>query len=505
MIQGYYTTFQRKRENKMKTFRIFPLMLILCLVLAFAAPGAYALEAPELNGKAALIIDLDTGDVLYELNKDQQRAPASLTKIMTMLVALEALEEGRFTLEDSITAQPDCLTGLAEDSSTAGITPGTQLSGRELLYAIMLASANEACNVLGTYLSGSIGAFVEEMNRKAAELGCVNTHFVNPNGLPAENHYSSAYDLYLITSAAMKYPLFMEIANTLTCQFNDPNINNGAPIQNSNALINVNASHSQGGRYLYEGASGVKTGYTNAAGYCLISTAQRDGINIMAIAMGCDGEMNSDSEYFWNFKDSITMYDWVFDNFSHRSILSDSENITTVTVELSDEGSVMLHPRKGITMLLPDDVAAGDIQRSITVYEDKLVAPIAAGTPLGRLTLSLDGRELGSVELVNSSEVALSRLEYMKQRAAQVLSNGWVIALIVLVLVFLFVYLALVMRYRRLRQQHLRQRRRMEQRRRLEQERIYAESRRQQGPSPIDPSQRYNDEFDFDRFFDDER
>ncbi|MDO5412116.1 MAG: D-alanyl-D-alanine carboxypeptidase family protein, partial [bacterium] len=448
----------------MKTFRIFPLVLIFCLVLAFAAPGACALDAPELNGKAALIIDLDSGEVLYELNKDQQRAPASLTKIMTMLVALEALDRGQFALEDIVTAQADCLTGLAEDSSNAGITPGTQLSVKDLLYCTMIHSANEACNVLATYVSGSISAFVDQMNQKAAELGCVNTHFMNPNGLPAENHYSSAYDLYLMATAAMQYPLFMEIANTQSYQSDNPAVNNGAIMNNSNALISPNSYYAKAGSYLYEGASGIKTGYTNAAGYCLISTAQRDGINVMAIAMGCLGELNGDTENFWNFKDSITMYDWVFDNFSHRNILSATENITTVTVDLSDEGSVMLHPQKGITVLLPDDVAAEDIQRSITVYEDKLVAPIAAGTPLGRLTLSLDGKELGSVELVNGNEVALSKLEYMKQRISQVLSNGWVIALIVLVLVFLFVYLALVLRYRRLRQQHLRQRRRMEQR-----------------------------------------
>lgn len=489
----------------MKTFRIFPLVLIFCLVLAFAAPAAYALDAPELNGKAALIIDLDSGEVLYELNKDQQRAPASLTKIMTTLVALEALERGQFTLDDIVTAQPDCLTGLAEDSSNAGITPGAQISVKDLLYCTMIHSANEACNVLATYVSGSISAFVDQMNQKAAELGCVNTHFMNPNGLPAENHYSSAYDLYLMTAEAMKHPLFMELANTQSYQSDNPAVNYGAVMNNSNALISPNSYYAKAGNYLYEGASGVKTGYTNAAGYCLVSTAQRDGINVMAIAMGCEGELNGDTENFWNFIDSITMYDWVFDNFSHRNILSTAENITTVTVDLSDEGSVMLHPQKGITVLLPDDVAAEDIQRSVTIYEDKLVAPIAAGTPLGRLTLSLDGKELGSVELVNSNEVALSKLEYMKQRISEVLSNGWVIALIVLVLVFLFVYLALVMRYRRLRQQHLRQRRRMEQRRRLEQERMYAESRRQREPSQLDPSQRYNDEFDFDRFFDDER
>ena len=280
-------------------------MLIFCLVLAFAAPGAYALDAPELNGKAALIVDLDSGNVLYELNKDQQRAPASLTKVMTMLVALEALDAGQFTLEDIVTAQPDCLTGLAEDSSNAGITPGTQLSVKDLLYCTMIHSANEACNVLATYVSGSISAFVDQMNQKAAELGCVNTHFMNPNGLPAENHYSSAYDLYLITTAAMEYPLFMEMANTQSYQSDNPAVNYGAVMNNSNALISPNSYYAKAGSYLYEGASGVKTGYTNAAGYCLISTAQRDGIHVMAIAMGCLGELNGDTENFWNFKDHV--------------------------------------------------------------------------------------------------------------------------------------------------------------------------------------------------------
>ena len=179
IIQCYYTIFQKKRENKMKIFRIFPLVLIICLVMAFAAPGAYALEDPSLNGKAALLVDLDTGDILYELNKDEQRAPASLTKIMTTLLALEALDEGRISLEDMVTAQNDCLSGMAEDSSTAGITPGMQLSVKDLLYCTMLHSANEACNVLGTYISGSISAFVEEMNAKAAQLGGFGVHLLH--------------------------------------------------------------------------------------------------------------------------------------------------------------------------------------------------------------------------------------------------------------------------------------------------------------------------------------
>lgn len=489
----------------MKTFRIFPLILLICLVMACAAPGAYALDAPELNGKAALVVDLDTGNILYELNKDEHRHPASLTKIMTTMLTLEAIDQGRIGLDDIVTAQPDCLTGLAEDSSNVGLTPGVQVSVKDLLYSAMIRSANEACNILAVHISGSISAFVEEMNQKAAELGCVNTHFANPNGLPSQEHYTSAYDLYLMTSAAMENPMFMEIANTNSYQTSNPAVNWGETLNNSNALTSANAYYAKGGDYLYEGAAGVKTGYTNAAGYCLVSTAERDGIRVMAVAMGCDGELNSDSEKFWNFDDSIAMYDWVFDNFSHRDILSTSENISSVPVELSEEGTVLLRPQSGLNCLLPNDVAADDIERNITVYDEALVAPIPAGTVLGEMTLSLDGKELGTVKLVNNSEVTLSKLEYMKQRIGEIFSKGWVITVIVLVLVFLFVYLALVMRYRRLRQKHLRERRRMEQRRRMERERSYAREREEAQPHRMDPSERYNDEFDFDRFFDDNK
>ena len=502
IIQCYYTIFQKKRENKMKIFRIFPLVLIICLVMAFAAPGAYALEDPSLNGKAALLVDLDTGKVLFELNKDEQRAPASLTKIMTTLLALEALDEGRISLEDMVTAQNDCLTGMAEDSSTAGITPGMQLSVKDLLYCTMLHSANEACNVLGTYISGSISAFVEEMNAKAAQLGCTNTHFVNPNGLPADNHYSSAYDLYLMTMEAMKYPLFMEMANTKSYQSSNPEVNGGNPFPNSNALLTDDAYYARNGSYLYEGASGVKTGYTNAAGYCLVSTAQRGDIRLLAVVMGCDGELNAQIEKYYNFDDTIAMYDWAFNNFSRRSIISASENIMSVPVELSDGGSAMLRPQSDITALLPNDVAAENITRDIVLYDEQLVAPIAAGTPLGEMTLSLNGEVLGTVTLVNNSEVELSRVEYMKQRVLDILSQGWVIAIIVLVLVFLSLYIILVLRYRRLRQRHLRERRRMEQRRRMEREQMYA--RQRQGPKTysVDPSDRYDGSID-DSFFDD--
>ena len=172
----------------MKKFKIFPLILIICLIMAMAAPSAFALEDPDINAKAAVLVDLDSGKVLYGHNQDQQRAPASLTKVMTVLLTLEAVDSGRISLSDIVTAQDDCRVGMADDSSTSFIMPGDQVSVRELLYCCLLQSANEGCNILARYIGGSIAGFVEMMNQKAQELGCVNTHFMNTNGLTTEGH-----------------------------------------------------------------------------------------------------------------------------------------------------------------------------------------------------------------------------------------------------------------------------------------------------------------------------
>ena len=145
----------------MKKNRFFPCILLSCLLMSLAAPCAMALETPSLNAQSAVLVDLDAGRVLYGYNMDAERAPASLTKVMTVLLTLEALDSGRISLDDVIVAQDDCLEGMEEDSSTAGIVPGVQVSLRDLLYCMMLHSANEACNIVGRYIAGSISGFVE--------------------------------------------------------------------------------------------------------------------------------------------------------------------------------------------------------------------------------------------------------------------------------------------------------------------------------------------------------
>lgn len=486
----------------MKKIKIFPLVLLICLVMAMAAPSAYALDEPDINAKAAVLVDLDSGKVLYGHNQDVQRAPASLTKVMTVLLTLEAIDTGRIGLADIVTAQDDCRILMAEDSSTSGIMPGDQVSVRELLYCCLLQSANEACNILGRYIGGSIAGFVEMMNAKAEELGCVNTHFVTTNGLSAEGHYSSAYDMYLMFAEAMKYPLFMEICNTTIYYPEAACVNWGEPMNNSNALINITSIYSNGGKYLYEGATGGKTGYTYAAGYCLVTTAERNGVHVLAVVMGCDGALNAGIDDYYNFIDSGVLYDWAFDNFSYRTVANSNEVMSRLEVKLAEADTLaMLRPSQDLKLLIPNETPDEAISREVVVYDQNLKAPLAAGTVLGEVKVSVNGETMGTVKLINSSNIELSRSAFLKDRLGDLFSKGWVIALLSFLLVFAVIYIALVTRYRALRRRHLQERRRAEQRRRAERERLYRSSASYE---TVDPSERYDFSADLSEYFDED-
>ena len=184
----------------MKKIKIFPLILIICLALCALAPSAYAIDDPQLGAQAVYLADMNTDEVLYEKNADEQRSPASLTKIMTGLLAIEAVESGQCSMDDIVTAGADAWHGMAEDSSNSNIQPGEMMTYRDLVYCAVVHSANEACNILATYISGSISAFVDRMNQRAAELGCTNTHFLDPNGLSKHALIQPAEDSFSITS-----------------------------------------------------------------------------------------------------------------------------------------------------------------------------------------------------------------------------------------------------------------------------------------------------------------
>ena len=294
--------------------------------------------------------------------------------------------------------------------------------------------------------------------------------------------------MYLITKEAVSHPDFLVICDADYYKTDPTNMSEAREFYNSNALIcngGYYASVAQqnlGHDYLYEGAAGVKTGYTRAAGYCLISTAQRGDVRLLAVVMGCGGELNTQEPEFGNFKNTIDLYDWAFDNFSYRTLLSASQFSQKVTVDLAEgDGNVILRPVEDVRALLPNDIDDASITTDVRIYEDKLVAPLEAGTELGEVRISAGGHDYGVIKLVNPTAVELSRSEYIKTQLKAFFSKGWVITLIIIVVALAAVYLILVARYRALRRRHLEERRRAEaQRRRAREQRRLEQERHQQ-------------------------
>jgi D-alanyl-D-alanine carboxypeptidase (penicillin-binding protein 5/6) len=450
----------------MKKIRFLSLILIVCLLAGSFAPAASAAEAPSVVAHSVVVADLNSEHILYEKNMYERVAPASLTKIMTILITVEAIENGECSLTDMVTAQADCRTGMEEDSSTADLFPGDTLSLEDLLYCAMLASANEACNIIATYLSGSIAAFVDRMNERAARLGCRDTHFANPNGLTNADHYSTAYDFSLITREAMRHELFMTVVNTLSHDIPETSMAQARTLNSTNALICADSMYGSG--YLYEGASGVKTGYTRAAGYCLISTATRNDVGILCIVMGSTGPFNSDREDYGNFEDTIRLYNWAFDNFVYHTVLTPSDGIQKVTVDLaSGDGVAILRPQRDVTLLLPKDFDSTSMTvTNVRILEDRLVAPITAGTVLGSADICINGEYYETIDLITNLNIEVSRNELLRRQFKNVTDSIWFKLGVGLFALIIVCYLFLVVRYRKLRKQQLREQRLAEIRRR---------------------------------------
>ena len=385
------------------------------LTASVFAPAASALEVPQIEAEAFVLADMDSGNILCEKNMTVRRSPASLTKIMTGLLAVEAVERGEINLEDRITAPADCWTGMDWDSSNAEINPGEVMSFQDYLYCALVKSANEACNVIAVAVSGSIGAFVAEMNRRATELGAEDTFFSDTNGLTSVNHYTTAKDLFLITREAMRHELFAEAVDTLSYEIEATNTHSKRILKNSNALLTMDGVY--GDDYLYLPAAGVKTGYTSAAGYCLVSTAEKNGVRLLAVLLGCGGPMNTGEEHYGNFTGTIRLYDWGFQNFSKRQVIRRGEAVTSLPVRYAkDNRAAVLCAVDSLELLLPKDLDERDIHISIDAEYGELDAPIAAGTLLARANVEISGQTYGTVRLAATSAVERDTGRYLRAK-----------------------------------------------------------------------------------------
>ncbi len=442
----------------MKIRRIFAVFfsLLLAVVLsvsALAADGDVgSLEGGEVAAKAALLIDPDTEEILSARNIHERLYPASLTKIMTASLVLEAVDSGKLTMDTVLTASETALAGLPADSSNAGIKAGEELTVQDLLQCVMTVSANEACNVLAEAVSGSVADFVEAMNAKAQALGCENTHFANTNGLQDIQHYTSAWDMYLIVKNARTHPDFMPLSNNRHVEIPATNLSSARNYYTTNHLISTWRS----AKYLYSGAEGIKTGSTSDAGLCLVSSATRSGRSLISVVLGAQRvTLEDNSVQMQNFSETIRLFDYGFDGFTRQIILSDDELIDEVPVTLSQEvNAVKVHPAQEIERLIPKKLdPEKDIKREWTFIADSVEAPIQRGQVLGQITLSCDGTVYGTVDLLADDNVTASRLLVFQRDALLFLKRPIVkLALIgaaALIVLIIVLRAALVSRRRR--------------------------------------------------------
>ena len=360
--------------------RVCALLLMAALLLGALPQAARAAEM-DVAAKSALLMDAATGTVLFEKNAHEALAPASVTKIMTMLLIMEAIDSGSLGYDDMVTASE---AAAAKGGSQVYLKAGEQMSVSEMLKSIAVSSANDCACAMAEHLSGSEGAFVERMNERAGELGMEDTHFVNCTGLDdgpeAAQHRTSAYDIALMSRELLtRHP---DIKKYTTIWMDT--IRNGAfGLSNTNKLIRF-----------YPGATGLKTGFTSGAGYCLSAAAQREGMELIAVTMGCESAKIRNAA-------CKQLLDYGFANYALVS--PDLEDAPTVPVTLGREKTVPLTLGETKPILVPKAKKAG-ITQSVSL-EESAAAPVEQGTVLGKLTVKSGEEILLEIPLVAERKV----------------------------------------------------------------------------------------------------
>ena len=301
---------------KNRRFPAAVLLLAILCSLSFSFRAAAAREGePKIRSNAAILYEVTSGELVYEKNGKQKAYPASTTKIMTALLALENCE-----MDEPVTVTRAALNTVSPGSSIAGLQNGEVLSMYEMLECLLVASGNDAASVIAVHIGGTVAQFVEMMNERSRELGCTSTHYTNPSGLHDEEHYTTAEDLLKVTVEAMKHPEFVEIVGSAQVTIPETNkVDHPRYFNNTNQLISQAVTSVN----LYSKATGIKTGHTTPAGYCLVSSAENGDLSYIAIVLG--GYIDENTGRNYSYVDSINLFLWGVSDFKYRTLVSTSD------------------------------------------------------------------------------------------------------------------------------------------------------------------------------------
>jgi len=364
--------------------KVLTFIFILNCLISFTSINVQAADywpsSIDVEAESAIVMELETGTILYSKNMDDVHYPASITKIMTALLTLENCD-----LDEIVTFSAEAVYGTEVGSSSIARDVGEEMTVEQTLYGMMLESANECAYALGEHVSGDMDSFVDLMNERAKELGCTNTHFNNSNGLPDEEHYTSAHDMALIAQAAYAIPKFAEIVGTKSYTIPPTNKHSeSTPLNNHHCMLHYYKTN----EYIYEYCLGGKTGYTVAAGATLVTYAKKDGMTLVCVVM----KDTTGQQYI----DTTNLFEYCFDNFSTYSVAdftSISEEDTDVTGILSENSELIKIDENGI-IVIPKTASVLDVVSTVEPYTDDSDSSV-----IGRISYSYADREVGYANL----------------------------------------------------------------------------------------------------------
>ena len=376
--------------NKIMSWLLSAVILLMALPLSVSAEVSSDLPEDAVLAKSAVLMSLDTGEVLFAKNEKEHLSPASVTKIMTILLVLEAIDDGKIALSDTVTASSEA---VSMGGSQIWLEEGEQMTVDELFKAVVVASANDACTALAEHVAGSVSTFVNMMNDKAAALGLNDTSFENCNGLDdtVTHHYSCAYDLAVIAREVMKHSLILDYTGIWL----DHLRNGKTELNNTNKLMNT-----------YTGITGLKTGTTSNAGFCVAATAERDGMGLVAVVLGADTSED-------RFDTATNLLDYGFANYRLLEPEIDDAQITSVTVK---QGMT-----KAITPVYAcdDKIVVKKESDEITYQYDikeEVPAPVEQDDVLGEIIIYAGDTEIGRVPLTAPESVRRMALKDVFER-----------------------------------------------------------------------------------------
>ena len=430
-------------------YKFFDFLLVLCLFFSHTVFAMQDTIIPEqsietnelsLTAEAAILMDATSGQILYKKNSDTKQYPASITKLMTILLALEKMEAENIHLTDTITFSHDAIYTIEPGSSHIAIQECETLTLEQVLYGIILQSANECSNGIAEFVDGSTEAFAKHMTARAKELGCQNTNFVNANGLFDKDHYTTAHDMALITKQLLTHDTYRKLVEKTYYEI--PPTNKQDEIRYLHGQHQMLNKHSL---YYYPEAKGGKTGFTNEALNTLVTFAKKGNTELIVVVLKCAGAQH--------YVDTKTLFDYGFDNYKTVKAISATDIAQDVTVtetlqnKTNTKQTISAILKQDVYVTIPKQGSVADIQQTITC-NDTVSVPIAKDDILGTLTLSYEGKPIARANLVASDAVAETTKEELAQISAKKRSDIFkTIALVVIGILLLLFMAFLAYRY----------------------------------------------------------